>query len=253
MSDITRPAMHCASNGSPRKKARRRVWHVSPTGFRELRLSLFLSQQAVADALGVCLRTVRHWDSGRNRVPWSAVRLLRLLRGGDLGELSPVWAGWRILGDALVTPAGVPFQASQFTWWALTCLQARSWQRAFQRATSWPSASRDAWAFEPVIDGGVLELILQPQRHGVAHGVSGQGEVSHSPLAEACSGAASGLPLARTATVGAMPKRDVRASSDANMASSPHQIPGFSPVRPVNSVIGIGPDTNRGQKGNHHV
>jgi len=154
--------MHCASERPVRKKPRRRLWHVSPDGFRELRRSLFLSQQAVADALGVCLRTVRYWDTGRNRVPWSAVRLLRLLRGGDLGELSPVWTGWRIVGDALVTPAGVPFQASQFTWWALTCLRARSWQRQFREAAPRLSAGDDRHAVYPVVDGGAFAVALDP-------------------------------------------------------------------------------------------
>lgn len=141
-----------------RKRSRRRLWHVSAEGFQELRLSLGLSQQAAAKALGVCLRTVRHWDRGRNRVPWAAVRLLRLLRGGDLGELSPRWAGWRVLGDRLVTPAGVTFGAHEFTWWALTCLQARSWQRAFDRSASRPSAGVGLPAAVPVVDGDALEL-----------------------------------------------------------------------------------------------
>ena len=74
-------------------------------------MSLGLGQRACAKLLGVCLRTVRHWDRGRNRVPWSAVRLLRILRGGELPATD--WDGWRVLdGGRLVTPAGVTFSAS---------------------------------------------------------------------------------------------------------------------------------------------
>lgn len=122
-------------------------------------MSLALSQKAVADALGVCVRTVRHWDAGRNRVPWSAVRLLRLLRGGDLGELSPAWTGWRLSGDRLVTPAGVVFRGGEFSWWALTCLQARSWQRSFDRSRATRlSAGEDSRPAVPVVDGGVFSV-----------------------------------------------------------------------------------------------
>lgn len=58
-------------------RKRRRLWYISPEGFRELRHSCLLSRQRAADYLGVSVRTIRHWDAGRNRVPWSAVRLLR--------------------------------------------------------------------------------------------------------------------------------------------------------------------------------
>ena len=159
MADIIEHSRHCAPD-APRKRARRpRPWLLAHDGFRELRLSLGLSQPACAKALGVCLRTVRHWDRGRNRVPWSAVRLLRLLRGGDLGELSPRWSGWRMSGDLLITPAGVTFGAHEFTWWALTCLQARSWQRAYDRTRlPRPSAGDSLHAGIPVVDGDAFEV-----------------------------------------------------------------------------------------------
>jgi len=48
-----------------------------------------LSRKACAALLGCSVRTVRAWDAGARRVPWSAVKLLRLLRGGDLGALRP--------------------------------------------------------------------------------------------------------------------------------------------------------------------
>ncbi len=65
-------------------RRRVRVWYVSPEQFRELRHGCLLSRKACAEYLGVSLRTVRHWDAGRNRVPWSVVRMLRVLRMGDV-------------------------------------------------------------------------------------------------------------------------------------------------------------------------
>jgi hypothetical protein len=125
-------------------------------------MSLALGQQACADLLGVSRRTVRYWDAGRSRVPWSAVRLLRILRAGELP--SDHWPGWRVQGDQLITPAGVAFRSGEFTWWALTCLQARSWQRSFDRAfcnkgPARPSAGDALPAGSIVIDGGALDLV----------------------------------------------------------------------------------------------
>ena len=63
---------------------RRKLWRVSDAEFRDLRLGCLLSQRACAEFLGVAVRTVRAWDRGRVRVPWAVVRLLRLLRCGEL-------------------------------------------------------------------------------------------------------------------------------------------------------------------------
>ena len=87
------------------KRRRARLWHISPEGFRELRHTCLLSCEACAAAyLGVSLRAVQHWDAGGNRVPWSAVWLLRLRRAGELGGLLNGWDDWTIWRDRLVSP-----------------------------------------------------------------------------------------------------------------------------------------------------
>jgi DNA-binding XRE family transcriptional regulator len=109
----------CARSPRGAARRRRRRWMISPEGFRTLRLSCFLSQRTAAELLGVSVRTVRHWDHERSRVPWSVVRLLRIVRSGELPASG--WDGWRVLdGGRLVTPAGEVFRASEFVWWALT-------------------------------------------------------------------------------------------------------------------------------------
>jgi DNA-binding transcriptional regulator YiaG len=80
----------------------RRPWHLSPDGFRELRASCLLSRKACAGLLGCSVRTVRAWDAGARRVPWSVVRLLRILRRGELP--AKAWAGWRVWDDRLIAP-----------------------------------------------------------------------------------------------------------------------------------------------------
>ena len=97
--------------------SRRRCWRVRPDGFRELRMACLLSRKACAAYLGVSLRTVRYWDAGRHQVPWPVVRLLRLLRCGELGGLDPAWEGFRLLRGVLYTPDGRGFPVE-----ALRCL-----------------------------------------------------------------------------------------------------------------------------------
>ena len=104
----------------------RRLWHVSPEGFGELRRSCLLSRKAAAAFLGVSLRTVAYWEAGRCRVPWSVVRLLRILRLGDLGALSRDWSGWSLHGGMLHSPEGRAFTPQGSAWWALLVAQARA-------------------------------------------------------------------------------------------------------------------------------
>lgn len=101
---------------------------MAPDGFLELRRSCLLSRRAAAALLGVSVDTVRRWDRGRQRVPWSAVRLLRLQRLGDLGALAPAWDGWRIDGDALWSPEGFAYRVGEVAWWGLLVAQARAFR-----------------------------------------------------------------------------------------------------------------------------
>ena len=112
-------------NVVPGRRARR-LWHVSPDGFGELRRSCLLSRKAAAEFLGVSLRTVAYWEAGRCRVPLSVVRLLRIVRLGDLGALSRDWSGWSLHGGALRSPEGRAFTPHESAWWALLVAQARA-------------------------------------------------------------------------------------------------------------------------------
>jgi hypothetical protein len=90
-----------------------------------------LSRQRAADYLGVSVRTIRHWDAGRNRVPWSVVRLLRLVRAGELGGLDDAWEGWTISRHGLRAPCGrVYTQAGMRHWW-LTCEYATLFHKLY--------------------------------------------------------------------------------------------------------------------------
>jgi hypothetical protein len=110
------------------------VWHISPEGFRELRYACFLSIKACAGLLGCSVSTVKAWDRGVYRVPWSAVKLLRLFRLGDLGALRPEWRGWTLNRNGIVSPEGRAYGRGDLAWWSLTCRQAAAWRQARGRA-----------------------------------------------------------------------------------------------------------------------
>lgn len=82
------------------------------------------------------LRTVRYWDAGRNRVPWSVVQLLRLLRCGDLGALHDEWDGWTINRLGLHTPAGRTYRERDMRHWWLTIEQAHLFREGYDKATA---------------------------------------------------------------------------------------------------------------------
>jgi hypothetical protein len=82
------------------------------------------------------VRTIRHWDAGRNRVPWSVVRLLRLVRAGELGGLDDAWEGWTINRLGLRSPCGRVYTVQNLRHWWLVIEQARFWREGYDIATS---------------------------------------------------------------------------------------------------------------------
>jgi hypothetical protein len=56
----------------------------------------------IATLCKVDVATARRWKSGTSRIPHAAAALL----AGDLGAFSEHWQGWRIQGDAIVSPDG---------------------------------------------------------------------------------------------------------------------------------------------------
>ena len=71
--------------------------------------------------------------TGRHRVPWSVVRLLRLIRCGDLGTLSEEWAGWTLNRLGLHAPAGRTYRERDMRLWWQTCEQARLFRETYDR------------------------------------------------------------------------------------------------------------------------
>lgn len=99
------------------------------------------------------MSAVRAWDRGTHRVPWSAVKLLRLYRRGDLGALRPEWRGWTLNRNGLVSPEGVAYNRGDLGWWSLTCRQAEAFRRsrAAQRRATGRSVSEPPEVSAPAL------------------------------------------------------------------------------------------------------
>ncbi len=155
-------------------RAKRRHYPVTAHRFREARFSAGLTVDACADLLQVTSRTMRNWESGATRVPYTAYRLLRALRNGKL--LGAEWRGFHVWGGHLVTPEGHRFHVGELSWWSLLVRRAA----AFSELIKARDAGASALAARP---GTALALGLVPsetkqkegQQTGANHGSASTG------------------------------------------------------------------------------
>lgn len=84
---------------------------------------LSLTHPEAAQLLHVSLRTLQNWLSARHEVPYSAYKLLRLMRYMELP--GDAWRGWHFSAGQLITPEGRSISASEGAWWSLLVRQAR--------------------------------------------------------------------------------------------------------------------------------
>ena len=96
--------------------------------FREARLSTGLSVVGCAALLRVSERTMRGWESGATRIPYTAYKLLRLLRGGRVLS-HPDWKHFTVRGNVLISPEGHEFVAGDLGWLSLLVRRARAFAK----------------------------------------------------------------------------------------------------------------------------
>ncbi len=121
--------MHTAAYGScartrSKKKQLRRSRRVDADQFRTARRFSGLSREDAAELVGVSLRTIGHWETGRARPSFAAFKLLRVYRHGDL--IDPKWAGYSIIRGKLVTPENHTFEPHDLSWLSLLVRRARA-------------------------------------------------------------------------------------------------------------------------------
>ena len=99
-----------------------------------------MSREVCATALGVEVRTVRNWETGRTRIPYAAFKLLRLLSGGELPGAA--WEGFFVRGNVLYSPEGKAFTAGELAYLSNVFAMARFWLQEYhgRAATRHPRA-----------------------------------------------------------------------------------------------------------------
>jgi transcriptional regulator with XRE-family HTH domain len=100
-----------------------RAW-IDPEHFIVARHVAGFSRLDCGRALGVTVRTVRNWERGRARIPYSAFKLLRILSGY---ELPGAWSEFAIRRGVLWSPEGKPFYPWEMSWLSLVFRMARHW------------------------------------------------------------------------------------------------------------------------------
>lgn len=115
--------------------------------FKDARLACCLSAAEVGKLFRVTERTVRNWEAGRVRIPYTAFKLLRILRGGELPGRA--WRGFHVRGDAIWTPEGRPLYAADLGWWSLTVRMAHEFRRLVAERRAERTAAGEAGAGQP--------------------------------------------------------------------------------------------------------
>lgn len=76
--------------------------------------------------LNVTYRTWHGWESGSVQVPYAAFKLFRIFTRFDLP--GKAWSGWKLSGDALISPEGKNFTAADLGYLYLVFAMARQWR-----------------------------------------------------------------------------------------------------------------------------
>ena len=119
---MLRSSKRSARSGKHGKQPKRIL--ITSEQFRDARISSHLSREEAARFLGVSLRTIGHWETGKSRPNYAAFKLLRIFRNGDL--IDPEWSGYSIIRGKLVTPENHEFAPGDLSWLSLLCRRAQA-------------------------------------------------------------------------------------------------------------------------------
>lgn len=137
---------------------------VDPEAFRLERLMAGLTTATAAALLRVSERSIRNWESGRVRIPYSAFRMVCVDAGYQLPGES--WRGFLLRGDTIWSPEGKSFSSHDLAWWSLTCEMAR--ERREQALE--PAAASN----QPVAHAGYVLLRAADRREASAVPISSE-------------------------------------------------------------------------------
>lgn len=145
--------------------------------FKDARLLCSLSVPDAGKLFRVSERTVRNWEAGRVRIPYTAFKLMRILRGYELPGHH--WKGYRLIGDTLWSPEGLAFRASDQTWWSLTVRMAHEFRRMMAAQRTKGGQAGGVAAASPTLAAGDRE-----RRNGAGFTGLVYSSTSHTEISE---------------------------------------------------------------------
>lgn len=83
----------------------------------------------IAAACRVSLRTARRWHAA-GRMPYGASLALSARFARALAPEAPAWRGWRIVGDAIVSPEGEEWTQGRLRAYFVNCQRLAEYARA---------------------------------------------------------------------------------------------------------------------------
>ena len=104
---------------------------VDPQDFKDARREVRMTRVEAAKALDVTPRTIQNWETGGARIPWMAMRMLRILRGHALPGHD--WEGWTVRGDTIYAPNGHGFDAARLQYLQPVFSMAKLWSQMYTR------------------------------------------------------------------------------------------------------------------------
>jgi len=187
--------MHTPAYGPGLKGKRRRKTHrVDADQFRTARRFSGLSRDDAADLVGVSLRTIGHWETGRARPSFAAFKLLRIYRHGDL--IDPRWAGYSIIRGKLVTPENHTFEPHDLSWLSLLVRRAKGFSDLLaERDRSGRRSTERERRATPAANGVAAELEISTQMGTMDKAPSNEGAYRQLPTRDRSASGVDQLPF----------------------------------------------------------
>lgn len=114
------------------RASKRRPGGADRASLYRARIAAGFTVKACAARLRVTERTVRNWEAGRARAPYSAILALRLVSGERLPG-GVAWRDFRICGAVLITSEGREIRAEDLAWLSLTFRRAEAFRQVYRR------------------------------------------------------------------------------------------------------------------------
>lgn len=113
--------------------------YIDPESFYIARRRAGLTMVQAAEMLDVTTRTLRNWESGTTRLPYMAMRLMRVMGGYEL--VGKKWDGWSFWRGALWTPEGRRFEEHELRYVSTYIALARTFLKAKAQTSTTIEAS----------------------------------------------------------------------------------------------------------------